>query len=84
MVVTMCEMKPSVCGKFRKPKRFLVCCTMMRIEPPVTKPLSVGCDRKRTAKAILQDPMRTRVMPAMSARSEASSVRSFMSDHGRS
>mmetsp|Transcript_138004 Transcript_138004/g.428912 ORF Transcript_138004/g.428912 Transcript_138004/m.428912 type:complete len:203 (+) Transcript_138004:1444-2052(+) len=83
-VVTMCEKNPSVCGKPRKPKRFLVCCTMIRMEPPVIKPLKVGFDKKRTANAILKDPMISSTMPDIKARREASSVRSLMSGQGRS
>mmetsp|Transcript_97384 Transcript_97384/g.303687 ORF Transcript_97384/g.303687 Transcript_97384/m.303687 type:complete len:218 (+) Transcript_97384:1283-1936(+) len=83
-VVTMWVKKPSVCGKVRKPRRFLVCCTMIKIEPPVMNPLNVGWDKKRTAKAIRHDPMIKSTTPAMNARREASSVRSFTSGQGRS
>mmetsp|Transcript_67644 Transcript_67644/g.162396 ORF Transcript_67644/g.162396 Transcript_67644/m.162396 type:complete len:202 (+) Transcript_67644:1749-2354(+) len=75
---------PFVCGKTLKPNKFLHCCAIMISEPAVMKPLMVGCDRNLTAKARLNIPINTNVMPLNSASKLASCVRSSMSAQGRS
>jgi len=61
------------------PHRFFSCPCMISTEPPVTKPLIKDWERKRTAKAALQRPIRTSIQPLMDASRDASFVRSSMS-----